>query len=615
MFNKKQKNKFLLVSLLCILSCPFISSNDLNAESLYFSSFENDFDNFESRYGSTISISQQNAYAGSSSIFVSDRTSSWQGICLSSDSYLKSGNTYSIKSKVFHTNSTSQNIKLTLQYTDSLGSVNYNQISLSNVEGNKWTEISNENYTVPLDAKNLVIYFETVDNTIDFYIDDFSIDGFSVSSLKGDLDKNNKIDSNDIVLLNNYLNAENDNATLNADMNSDGLINVYDLSLLRQNLINSTLNPPVIENPWDKYVENADKDRLEIYKNSLYQMGNTYRLRNKISTAQNGQPTTVAYIGGSITEGGGSNTCYAYRSYKYFADTFGTGNNVNYINAGMSGTSSVVGNLRAQDDILNKNPDVIFIEFSVNDHPEEIYKKSFESLVKKCLDQKNEPAVIIIINRSKGGYSQQTQMAAIGKNYNVPIISMDNALTIAFKAGKMTWEDYGSDEYHPHDKGSLLISDCIGYFYRQAMKTENQSTDYVIPQSIVYGTEYSTATLVSQSSLQNFSNGSFSLGTTHNKYKNGWTFSKNSNNQPLKFTTTGKGVFVLFKSNQNSSLGVLNVTVNGKTKQIAGNRNYAWGGPDADIAYIQTDKGTLDVSMSMQSSSTDFVIYGIGIIN
>ena len=42
MFNKKQKNKFLLVSLLCILSSQLISSNNLNAESLYFSSCEID---------------------------------------------------------------------------------------------------------------------------------------------------------------------------------------------------------------------------------------------------------------------------------------------------------------------------------------------------------------------------------------------------------------------------------------------------------------------------------------------------------------------------------------------------------------------------------------------
>lgn len=63
--------------------------------------------------------------------------------------------------------------------------------------------------------------------------------------------------------------------------------------------------------------------------------------------------------------------------------------------------------MRAQNDILSKEADVIFIEFSVNDHPEEIYKKSFESLIKQCLSQPNDPAVIVLITRAKGGYSMQ----------------------------------------------------------------------------------------------------------------------------------------------------------------------------------------------------------------
>ncbi|MDE6666494.1 MAG: SGNH/GDSL hydrolase family protein, partial [Ruminococcus sp.] len=178
----------------------------------------------------------------------------------------------------------------------------------------------------------------------------------------------------------------------------------------------------------------------------------------------NGDNVTLAYIGGSITEGGRTDTCYVSRSYKYFADTFGTRNNVSLINAGLSGTSSVVELMRVQNDIIDANPDVIFIEFSVNDHPEEIYKKGYESLVKKCLPQLNNPAVILIINRAKGGYSMQEQMVAIGKNYQLPIISMDNALTNAFNSGLLTTDDYYTDEYHPHEKGNALISDSIAYF-------------------------------------------------------------------------------------------------------------------------------------------------------
>ncbi|MBR3759809.1 MAG: SGNH/GDSL hydrolase family protein [Ruminococcus sp.] len=350
------------------------------------------------------------------------------------------------------------------------------------------------------------------------------------------------------------------------------------------------------------------------YANAIGNMGNTARLREKVAKAQRGENVTIAYIGGSITEGvGQSETCYAKRSYNYFAETFGTGKNVSYINAGMSGTSSAVGLMRAQRDILDKNPDVIFVEFSVNDHPEEIYKKSFESLIKKCLTQENAPAVIIIINRAKGGYSMQEQMMAVGKHYDVPVISMDNALTKAFDSGMLVKDDYFSDEYHPHAEGNALISDSIAYYYRQALKTVNADVSYNVPSGYVYGSEYAAGSIAPVSELSDLNTGSWKSDNSNGRFAYGYAFQKGSNN-PMTFSTQGKGIFIVFKSNQNSSLGNLNVTVNGKTTTIKGNRNYAWGGPDADVAYIQNESGKLDVSLSMESAGSDFNIYGIGVI-
>ncbi len=368
-------------------------------------------------------------------------------------------------------------------------------------------------------------------------------------------------------------------------------------------------------NDWDNYQETDSEQMQAFYKDAIYNMGNTFRLCSKIKKAQNGEQVKVAYLGGSITEGVGlTDTCYAYRSYKYFADTFGTGSNVEYINKGLSGTSSAVGLIRAQYDILNDKPDVIFIEFSVNDHPEELYKKSFEGLVKQCLSQENNPAVIILINRSRSGYSMKEQMAEVGKNYNVPVLSMDDSLTKAFQSGLLKTEDYFTDEYHPHAEGGKLIADTIAYYYRQALKTENQSDGYKIPDTTVYGTEYATATLVPPWELQDVVNGSFKESSDNYRFPYGWKFEKGSSNIPMTFQASGKGIFILFQSNQNDEFGNLKVTVNGKTSVISGKRNYAWGGPDTEIAYIQDTSGTLDVSMCMENADTEFSIWGIGVI-
>ena len=40
------------------------------------------------------------------------------------------------------------------------------------------------------------------------------------------------------------------------------------------------------------------------------------------------------------------------------------GDNVEYVNAGLSGTASALGNLRVQRDVLAYEPDIVFIEYA-----------------------------------------------------------------------------------------------------------------------------------------------------------------------------------------------------------------------------------------------------------
>ncbi len=192
---------------------------------------------------------------------------------------------------------------------------------------------------------------------------------------------------------------------------------------------------------------------------------------------------------------------------------------------------------------------------------------------------------------------------------------MDNALTNAFNSGFLTKDDYYTDEYHPHEKGNALISDSIAYFYRQALKTANKSYRYTIPSETVYGTEYSTGSIVSLSELTNFDNGSFAQ--TNSGYATlPYTLKHNvgGGNTPIKFSTQGKGIFIVFSAKDDASFGNINVTVNGRIAKISGNKLYAWGGPEADIAYMQKDSGNLDVSINVENPDTEFTIWGIGVV-
>lgn len=606
-----------------------------NSLGWYFNNgFENDAEGWTGRGAAKVESSNQTAYVGDSSLYVSGRTSAWNGAQKSlSTSVFKPGNEYSFSANVKYTSgNATDTFFMKLQYVDGNGDTNYATIAESTAIKGEWVQLSNSNFEIPSDATNMYLYVETEDSTNSFYLDETigAVGGTGILGagsqkiILGDINFDGIVDCYDLVLARKGVinGIDGTAAQIAADVDQSGVYDVADLVLLQEFLLTKITEFPVAEpvtppeeNPWDTYQETASAEMQKFYSDAIYQIGNTARLREKIEKAQSGKNVTLAYIGGSITEGGRTDTCYVSRSYKYFADTFGTGNNVSMINAGLSGTSSVVGLMRAQNDILDSNPDVIFIEFSVNDHPEEIYKKGYESLVKKCLSQPNSPAVILIINRAKGGYSMQEQMVAIGKNYDLPIISMDNALTNAFNSGLLTKDDYYTDEYHPHEKGNALISDSIAYFYRQALKTVNKSDSYTIPTSTVYGTEYSTGSIVSLNELTNFNAGSFTQ--TNSGYATLPYTLKHAaygGDTPITFSTQGKGIFIVYSAKDDTAFGNLNVTVNGKTTKISGNKLYAWGGPEADVAYIQNTSGILDVSINVENSGTEFTIWGIGVV-
>lgn len=616
------KNKFLKklsifpAAAIAISAIPAVGSTPVSAATLLSAEFETTNDSFTGRGGASVAWGSDQAYTENCSLFVSERTSAWHGASRDASSFMKAGNTYKISAAVYQESGEAVEMKYSLQYKDSSGETQYDAIALETAPNGEWTLLENNEYTVPSDATELVIYVETTESLTDFYLDSVKVTGAPSIIKQGDADGDLSVNINDLVRLQNYLLGRIDEIEIGADFDKNNDINIFDMVMLRNYLI--TPHGPVISGDWDNYQESVTPQMLQVYKDSLYRVGNTERIREKIAKAQSGEPVNIGYIGGSITQGGSSSSpanSYVNLASDYFRETFGTGSNVSFTNAGMAGTSSVVGNLRVDNDIFSKNADIIFIEFAVNDQDGDRFKKSYESLVKKCLEQENQPAVVLITLCREDGGSCQDWMAKVAENYDVPLISGKNAIQNAMKAGTLSWSDYGSgDNIHPGDGGHKLISEFIGYYYRQALRSENDSDEFVINDKAVFGTEYSTARLLTVNEMQNLSKGSWNSGTNNSAYStNGFTFSKNGNS-PLSFTVQGKGIMLLFQSNDNASMGTANVTVNGKTNPVSSNLKWTWGGLDADLAYYQQNSEELNVSISMQDQSSTFVLYGIAVI-
>ena len=118
--------------------------------------------------------------------------------------------------------------------------------------------------------------------------------------------------------------------------------------------------------------------------------------------AENGEPVTIAVLGGSITQGTISSgakdnqlktkNCYAEIFFAWWRETF-PNSKVTVVNAGIGATDSYLGVHRVQEDVLDFHPDVVLIEYSVNDAGTNTYKNTYDNLVYKVASSEDAPAV------------------------------------------------------------------------------------------------------------------------------------------------------------------------------------------------------------------------------
>lgn len=202
----------------------------------------------------------------------------------------------------------------------------------------------------------------------------------------------------------------------------------------------------------------------EMIANSRYNEGNKVRLAKVIKKLQANEMVTVAYIGGSITQGtsAGPAACYAKLTSDWLQQKF-PGATIDYLNAGIGATGSFIGASRVDKDVLDYNPDLVFVEFSVNDTTErtETNKQSYAALLRRIWAHSSSPAIITIAMTQQNGTSFQEHHGEIVKLFDLPMISYKNTILDVIDKGYITWKDISDDDIHPNTPGHALLADLI----------------------------------------------------------------------------------------------------------------------------------------------------------
>lgn len=343
---------------------------------------------------------------------------------------------------------------------------------------------------------------------------------------------------------------------------------------------------------------------------SLYSTGDITRLKAKMEQAKSGEKTTIAYIGGSITEGHGvgAEKCYAKLSYDAFCNEYANEGNVEYVNAGLSGTPSTLGMLRLERDVLSHDPDIVFVEFAVNDSQDKMAKESYESLVKTVLMQENEPAVVLLLNVIESGYTAQAHMKEIGDFYELPIISAADALTTEFDEGRLEWRDYSNDGSHPNAWGSELLAEFIGYMYKTVDSMEADG-DYTPSVGTKFGTPYLNSQMITP---DNTVSDYISLVETggFEKAQYGasgfpccWEYCEGD--KPLKLKATASAFFVIYRRNNTDGMGSFDVYVNGsKLKTVDTKQTDGWGEAFSEQIIKFSNQKEMDIEIRPSEGNT-----------
>lgn len=177
---------------------------------------------------------------------------------------------------------------------------------------------------------------------------------------------------------------------------------------------------------------------------------------NKLSC---GFPLVVGFIGGSITQNaeplGFVSAMKDHLAGKYPDSSIRT------LNAGMAATDSAWGAKRIDRDLLADEPDLIFVEFAVNDGNRDSVS-DMERIVRKIHEANPEAEVVFIYTTSDSAFRKLSKgklppaiekHEKVARHYGIPSVILGTDLFEKIRSGDWVWSDFSEDACHPTPKG------------------------------------------------------------------------------------------------------------------------------------------------------------------
>ncbi len=215
-----------------------------------------------------------------------------------------------------------------------------------------------------------------------------------------------------------------------------------------------------------------------LLKRAIVSEGNQTRLREFFHKASLGGKLTIGVIGGSITQGvmcpepaqRYHGVMLSWLEKKFPKARF------SLVNVGIGATSSDYGAMRAERDLTSKLPDLVIVEYAVNDKTPDL-AEPYEGLIRQILKAKTHPALILLFMMWSDGSNSQEWQAKIGERYGLPMISFRDAFWPEIQAGSIKWSQISPDAVNLNQLGHGFAGQLLCSFLESASK---KSTSNVV---------------------------------------------------------------------------------------------------------------------------------------
>ncbi|MDV7187993.1 SGNH/GDSL hydrolase family protein [Lutibacter sp. TH_r2] len=197
-------------------------------------------------------------------------------------------------------------------------------------------------------------------------------------------------------------------------------------------------------------------------------------LPNFFKKLKEGKNVTIGYIGGSITNGG----LWRAKSLEWFKSEYPKAT-ISQVNAAIGGTGPDYGACRIQNHLLQHNPDMVFIEYRVNNGG--VYQgRAFEGLISQIWKHNPTTEICIVYTIAqwmKNDIQKGKQTSAgiwmepVANHYGITSIEFGLEVMKQLKAGKLVFKKgdspadgkiiFSKDGVHPIEAGHDIYRDVL----------------------------------------------------------------------------------------------------------------------------------------------------------